>query len=353
MAGASVSQLFRSARLAQLPLATSVHSLPPPAPTQCIAPLVTGDISQNDYPYPPADIGETQSLDSTSRRVHSCRCRTFQVPQVDVSCLLSGVRSVQRSDRRTSHRSPRPHSKLLSSRISSFNTYTWNHIAARSTYSHKLPDASQVTFLQTQHACDIIPAKLAILTPTRYPRDPICGRAGCSLEDLVRIRDEAAPSFIDFCIRQIDWARFALVGFSVVFQQLLASLALSRALKQHYPNLPVELVTERIRDSDNEPAEVVSPSAGFMAPVQLNQSAPAPKPSARDCRVPPGLDLCRGCDEYIWPGERSCPHCGSDVAEQARLYAIEQHRRADLTAEVRRLIEIAQARQVTQELQPV
>lgn len=69
--------------------------------------------------------------------------------------------------------------------------------------------------------------------------DAICSRARCSIQDLVRIRDEGALSFIDFCIREIDWSRFGLVGFSVVFQQLLASLALARALKQRYPDLPI------------------------------------------------------------------------------------------------------------------
>lgn len=71
--------------------------------------------------------------------------------------------------------------------------------------------------------------------------DAICRRAQCSIQDLVRIRDEAAPSFVDFCVRKIDWTRFGLVGFSIVFQQLLASLALARGLKQSYPDLPIIL----------------------------------------------------------------------------------------------------------------
>ena len=61
--------------------------------------------------------------------------------------------------------------------------------------------------------------------------------AGCSIADLRRIRDDAAPRFIDFCIDSVDWSRFGLVGFSLVFQQLLASIALARALKQRHPSL--------------------------------------------------------------------------------------------------------------------
>src|SRR5215472_15514498 len=69
--------------------------------------------------------------------------------------------------------------------------------------------------------------------------DAICRNAGCSREDLISIRDHAAPAFIDFCVDAIDWSRFGLVGFSVVFQQLLSSLALARALKRKRPDLPI------------------------------------------------------------------------------------------------------------------
>ncbi|MEJ0079147.1 MAG: RiPP maturation radical SAM C-methyltransferase [Alphaproteobacteria bacterium] len=67
----------------------------------------------------------------------------------------------------------------------------------------------------------------------------ICKLAGCSLQDLHRLREDAAPRFIDFCVETVDWSRFGLVGFSLVFQQLLASIAMARALKQRYPSLPI------------------------------------------------------------------------------------------------------------------
>lgn len=67
----------------------------------------------------------------------------------------------------------------------------------------------------------------------------ICKLAGCSLSDLRRLRDDAAPRFIDFCVDSVDWSRFGLVGFSLVFQQLLASIALARALKARHPSLPI------------------------------------------------------------------------------------------------------------------
>ena len=73
-------------------------------------------------------------------------------------------------------------------------------------------------------------------------------RAGCSNADLLQIRNEAASSFIDFCVEEIDWSRFGLVGFTVVFQQLLATLALARAMKRRYPNLPIIIGGAGIED---------------------------------------------------------------------------------------------------------
>ena len=60
----------------------------------------------------------------------------------------------------------------------------------------------------------------------------ICEYAHCTLDDLQRLRYEAAPQFIDFCVNSTDWSRFGLIGFSIVFQQLLASVAMARALKK-------------------------------------------------------------------------------------------------------------------------
>jgi ribosomal peptide maturation radical SAM protein 1 len=69
--------------------------------------------------------------------------------------------------------------------------------------------------------------------------EAICHKAGCTLDDLRRLRDTAAPAFIDFCINSVDWSRFGLIGFSVVFQQTLASIALANALKKRYPHIPI------------------------------------------------------------------------------------------------------------------
>ncbi len=67
----------------------------------------------------------------------------------------------------------------------------------------------------------------------------ICEQAGCTVDDLRRVRDEVVPAFIEFCLESIDWRRFGLIGFSVCFQQMLASVALARALKERHPDIPI------------------------------------------------------------------------------------------------------------------
>jgi ribosomal peptide maturation radical SAM protein 1 len=67
----------------------------------------------------------------------------------------------------------------------------------------------------------------------------LCAKAGCTLDDIVRLRDEAAPAFIDTVVDSVDWSSYGLIGFTVVFQQMVASLALARALKARHPKLPI------------------------------------------------------------------------------------------------------------------
>jgi ribosomal peptide maturation radical SAM protein 1 len=53
-----------------------------------------------------------------------------------------------------------------------------------------------------------------------------------------RLVAEAEP-FLDECVEEADWGKYDLVGFSSVFQNQLASLALARKIKSRHPNLPI------------------------------------------------------------------------------------------------------------------
>lgn len=67
----------------------------------------------------------------------------------------------------------------------------------------------------------------------------MCKAAGCTLEDLRQFRNHGAQAFIDFCVESTDWGRFGLIGFTVVYQQMLSSVAMARALKKKYPQIPI------------------------------------------------------------------------------------------------------------------
>ncbi len=45
--------------------------------------------------------------------------------------------------------------------------------------------------------------------------------------------------YLDDCVEKYDWAAFRIVGFTSVFQQHLASLALAKRLKARFPNLTI------------------------------------------------------------------------------------------------------------------
>ena len=68
--------------------------------------------------------------------------------------------------------------------------------------------------------------------------DPSSGFDRRHLERLEGIR-EAVPAFMDDCDAVVDWGDYSVVGFTSVFQQNLASLALASRLKARHPHLTV------------------------------------------------------------------------------------------------------------------
>jgi ribosomal peptide maturation radical SAM protein 1 len=60
---------------------------------------------------------------------------------------------------------------------------------------------------------------------------------GKDLSYLRHLRDHVLPAFIDNCARQVECQHFDVVGFSSIFEQNCAALALARRLKQLTPSL--------------------------------------------------------------------------------------------------------------------
>jgi ribosomal peptide maturation radical SAM protein 1 len=47
------------------------------------------------------------------------------------------------------------------------------------------------------------------------------------------------PLFLDYAFAAVDWSAYDLIGFTSTFEQNIASLALSRRVKQRHPELPI------------------------------------------------------------------------------------------------------------------
>lgn len=62
------------------------------------------------------------------------------------------------------------------------------------------------------------------------------GRTG---DYLLQLRQQTLPAFIRERLDAVDWSRYQVVGFSSMFQQNTASLALALAIKQRHPQLRI------------------------------------------------------------------------------------------------------------------
>jgi Y-X(10)_GDL-associated radical SAM protein len=91
-----------------------------------------------------------------------------------------------------------------------------------------------------------------------------------------------------------------------------------------------ELIRERITDG-----QTVSSSLDDT-PTLVNLAPP--QTQALEGRVPPKLEVCRGCDCYIKQDEKTCPHCGASVEEAAEIYKRETSRRKSVMEEIRQLL---------------
>ncbi len=64
-----------------------------------------------------------------------------------------------------------------------------------------------------------------------------------------------------------------------------------------------------------------------------------PSPSdAGAATVPPELEICRACNCYIWPAERTCPHCGVDLQHAAEVFGEEVRLRQAAKEEIMRFL---------------
>ncbi len=106
------------------------------------------------------------------------------------------------------------------------------------------------------------------------------------------------------------------------------------APKQPFAIGEFEIVLEPMPGKDAQPVSVDRSKAVAPPLVQIEATRPNTPSSVPEGRVAPVLDLCRACQQYIYPHERTCPHCGSDVAKAAAVYDEAARRRHALMASV-------------------
>lgn len=71
----------------------------------------------------------------------------------------------------------------------------------------------------------------------RAELDALRTELGYDLDHLTELREADLPRFVDDCAEQVDWSRYDVVGFSSIFEQNCAALALARRLKARFPEL--------------------------------------------------------------------------------------------------------------------
>jgi ribosomal peptide maturation radical SAM protein 1 len=64
-------------------------------------------------------------------------------------------------------------------------------------------------------------------------------RLGKDKADVIALRHDILPRFIEDCLGAVDWGEYGVVGFSSTFQQNVASLALARRIKERYPGVTI------------------------------------------------------------------------------------------------------------------
>ena len=72
--------------------------------------------------------------------------------------------------------------------------------------------------------------------------------------------------------------------------------------------------------------------------IDLSKTATTKEDGSREGRVPPKLERCRDCNQFIWPQEEVCPHCQADVKEANARYEADRKRREHLMQTIQAII---------------
>jgi ribosomal peptide maturation radical SAM protein 1 len=62
------------------------------------------------------------------------------------------------------------------------------------------------------------------------------------------LRRRVIPAYLDRCLERVDWGRYAVVGLTCTFEQIIPALALARRIKGRYPDVKIVLGGSQMDD---------------------------------------------------------------------------------------------------------
>lgn len=83
------------------------------------------------------------------------------------------------------------------------------------------------------------PLHAQYLTAFKPLCDRICQLTGTSLSTLREIEERMAPQFLTWAATAIDWGQYAVIGFTSMFHQNVASVTLAKLIKDLYPKVTI------------------------------------------------------------------------------------------------------------------
>lgn len=154
----------------------------------------------------------------------------------------------------------------------------------------------------------------------RYPQAvERYGDAGALMRER---RERLIPAFVEDCARRLDWGRYSVVGFSCTFDQVVPSLALSKAIKALHPSVTIVLGGSQMDGPMGPAYQRAFPWVDYVVRGEAEEALPALVEALAAGRKPagiPGVDLPAAAVQDI--GRFPFPDYDGYFEELDRLYA--------------------------------
>lgn len=98
---------------------------------------------------------------------------------------------------------------------------------------------------------------------------------GSSVEILTELHERTLHAFVEDCANSVDWSRYRAVGFSSLFQQNVASLALARRIKERSPQTWIIFGGANMEGEMGAEAARAFPWVDFVVSGEADEAFPA------------------------------------------------------------------------------